>query len=635
MNFKITYYILLSLTIQVSYSQTSEKLVIYDNFFHAIKTLDFKKSDFEISKKPLSNNRNLNLFYKLFKDNGQTQLKKLHIKINSNESIDKTFYNLTKAYFLLLYQNERIKSYTYFQEAFDQAIKTQYPPLIKLCLRSILKFELKKNLQSNNSFKKILAEYKDYCIDKEDFFYYFMYSYKFAGQTEIYDEKKAHNSILYNKIFNSYDSLINKYEFKNLLMYYHIDKGNQQIRTNPNYAKKEYLKSLKLIDSSSFYKPYKYIILSNLSRVSSLLEQHRNGINYLDLAKRYINKNDSIKDQLALAIYRANHFNKLNKYDSAYYLSEKIRKLGYLYNFQKENIEISRIREELKTEKKEKENLQLKQDNLLIESKRKQSQNLLYGSLAFLFLSGTIGLLTLKNSRKKRLLAEQQKELEKQKSLTLIKEQEINSINAMIDGQEKERIRIAEDLHDNIGSVLATLKLHFENLKLNREKEHFDQDELYAKTEKLIDETYLKVRSIAHVKNAGVIANKGLLVAVKLMAEKISDANKIAIHVLDFGLNKRLENQLEITIFRIIQELITNIIKHANATEATINISLFDKNLNIIIEDNGQGFDYDKIDLKNNMGISSIQTRIKHLKGSFEVDSTIDKGTSIILNIPV
>ena len=78
---------------------------------------------------------------------------------------------------------------------------------------------------------------------------------------------------------------------------------------------------------------------------------------------------------------------------------------------------------------------------------------------------------------------------------------------------------------------------------------------------------------------------------------------KLTIHVLDFGLNKRLENNLEITIFRLIQELITNIIKHANATEATINISLFDQNLNIIIEDNGKGFNYDKTTLKEGMGI--------------------------------
>jgi hypothetical protein len=88
--------------------------------------------------------------------------------------------------------------------------------------------------------------------------------------------------------------------------------------------------------------------------------------------------------------------------------------------------------------------------------------------------------------------------------------------------------------------VLATLKLHFDNLKINREKKKINQDALFNKTEKLIDDAYLKVHSIAHSKNAGVIANKGLLVAVKMMAEKISSADKIKIEVIDFNLVKRL-----------------------------------------------------------------------------------------------
>ena len=253
----------------------------------------------------------------------------------------------------------------------------------------------------------------------------------------------------------------------------------------------------------------------------------------------------------------------------------------------------------------------------------------------FILLAGTIAILTLKNSKRKRKLAEQETELETQKNLTLLKEQEITTINAMVDGQEKERQRIAEDLHDNLGSVLATLKLHFENLKINTEKKKIDQNTLFDKTENLIDEAYLKVRRIAHAKNAGVIANQGLLVAIQMMAEKISSADKINIEVIDYGLDKRLENSLEITVFRIIQELTTNIIKHAEAKNATINIALYDKNLNIIIEDNGLGFNIDKVNLKNGMGISSIKTRVEHLKGTFEVDSTIGKGSSIIINIPI
>ena len=241
----------------------------------------------------------------------------------------------------------------------------------------------------------------------------------------------------------------------------------------------------------------------------------------------------------------------------------------------------------------------------------------------------------LKNSKRKTKLAEQENELEKQKNITFFKEQEITTINAMVAGQEKERKQIAEDLHDNLGSVLATLKLHFENLKINRERKKTNQKMLFDKTENLIDEAYLKVRSIAHAKNAGVIANQGLLVAVQMMAEKISSSNKIKIEVIHFGLNKRLENSLEITVFRITQELITNIIKHAEATNATINLSLYEKKLNLIVEDNGLGFDTNKIKFKRGMGLNSIKTRIAHLKGNFNIDATLGKGSSILMDIPI
>lgn len=437
----------------------------------------------------------------------------------------------------------------------------------------------------------------------------------------------------------------------------------------PHLALKYFKKALKYKlpkrDLSSIYQNIGSIYLTFFQNNDSAYYYNKKAINsktpkrtlayiYYDLSiiskrkKKYLQENKKLKialtnilldpfQELEVKLYRglSNNNKKLKNHKQALFYLEKYDSLNKIIKNQKQIEIVEGIEIKYQTEKKENENLQLKQDNLISEQKRKQNKNLFYGALTFFTLSGAIGFLTLKNSRKKRLLSEQQKEIEKQKNLTLLKEQEILTINSMVEGQEKERIRIAEDLHDNIGSVLATLKLHFENLKLNREKKHFNQDELYKKTENLIDETYLKVRSIAHAKNAGVIANKGLLVAIKLMAEKISDANKITIHVLDFGLDKRLENKLEITLFRIIQELITNIIKHANASEATVNIALYDQNLNIIIEDNGNGFKYDKTILKEGIGLSSITTRIQHLKGTFDVDSTLEKGTSIIINIPV
>lgn len=363
--------------------------------------------------------------------------------------------------------------------------------------------------------------------------------------------------------------------------------------------------------------------------------QYYKKINKLKLALKYLKKADSIpltkhlsKSKLIFYQNLSETYNKLKDYKNEALYLKKISVLKDSINNTKQNIAISDLDKKYKTAEKEKENLQLKID-------KQNNKNYFITALLTLILISVIGILSLKNSKRKRKLAEQEKALASQKNLTLLKEQEIITINAIVAGQEKERTRIAEDLHDNLGSVLATLKLHFENLQINHQTKKINQEVLFEKTEKLIDEAYLKVRSIAHAKNAGVIANQGLLTAVKMMAEKISSADKIKIEVISFGLEKRLDNSLEITIFRITQELITNILKHAEAKNVTINLASYDKNINIIVEDDGKGFDAKKISLKKGMGINSINTRIQHLKGTLEIDSTIGKGTSIIINIPI
>ena len=284
------------------------------------------------------------------------------------------------------------------------------------------------------------------------------------------------------------------------------------------------------------------------------------------------------------------------------------------------NLKISELNEKYQNAEKEKEIL--------------ENRNWIFGLSSLIIILIAIGVSILQNSRRKRLLALQEKELETQKNLTLLKEQEITNINAMVEGQEKERKRVAEDLHDNLGNVIATLKMHFENLRINKEKKKVDQEILFNKTEGLIDEAYQKVRNMAHAKNAGVIANQGLLVAVKLMAEKISSANTIQIEVIDYGMERRLENSLEISLFRIVQELTTNIIKHAQASHATINISQDEDDITILIEDNGVGMNTSQIDMQKGMGLHSIKTRVEHLDGSFTIDSTPSKGTTIIIQIP-
>lgn len=416
-------------------------------------------------------------------------------------------------------------------------------------------------------------------------------------------------------------------------------KGFEKYRTTI-YANLAYLYTTKHPDSSIYYFQ-KTLNLLTKDNKDQLIGTYINYANFYETQHNFkeaiiqLKKAESIKVDAYQLKYNkiifgkfANYYKEIGDYKKAYTYYEKYNSTLDSLNNTEQNIAISDLDKKYQTAEKEKRILE-------VEAKNREQKILITWTLLFLFLIGIISFLTLKNSRKKQKLAQQEKELEKQRNLTLLKEQELVVINAMIEGQEKERKYIAEDLHDNIGSVLATLKLHFENLKINYEKKEFNQDKLYKRTENLIDEAYKKIRGIAHAKNAGVIANVGLLNAIQIMAEKIASADKIHIDVIHYGLNQRLENSLEITIFRIIQELITNVIKHAEAQNVTINISLYDNTINIIFEDDGKGFNKNNTHFAKGMGLDSIEKRITHLNGTFEIDSTIQKGTTFVMNIPI
>lgn len=297
----------------------------------------------------------------------------------------------------------------------------------------------------------------------------------------------------------------------------------------------------------------------------------------------------------------------------------------------------------IKYQTAEKERQILEQENKILdeqsnraiaEADKKRSQSITYGLSIFLFLGSIIAFLIYRNVKRKQRIAEQDRELQIQKTEKVLKEKEIETINAMVSGQEKERLRLAGELHDNLGSTLATVRMQVENLERNLDKVD-DPKELLKKTHTLVNEAYDKVRSISHERNSGVMAKDGLLPAVQKLARTVSNANSLTVDVQDFGLENRIANELEITIFRIIQELVTNIVKHAHASEASISLTQHDNELNIMVEDNGKGFKVGKLQDKDGIGLGSIERRIEHLEGSMEVDSAIGRGTSISIDIPL
>lgn len=370
---------------------------------------------------------------------------------------------------------------------------------------------------------------------------------------------------------------------------------------------------------------------NNLGKIYNDLTEYDNAIKYYLKADSIPIKESVIKSKIIFYENIAESYKNKGDFKNELYALRKLRLLNDSINDISQNIAISEIKEQYGNEKLRADNLEQEKQNIEQKAKTKQ---ITIGLTSTLALGSIIAFLVYRNTKRKQHIAEQDRELQIQKTETILKEKEIETINAMVSGQEKERLRLASELHDNLGSTLATVRMQVENLERNLDKVE-DPKELLQKTNALVNEAYDKVRKISHERNSGVIAKDGLLPAIQKLARTVSNANNLTVDVQDFGLENRIANELEITIFRIIQELVTNIIKHAQASEASISLTQHDNELNIMVEDNGRGFKVGKLKEKEGMGLGNIERRIEHLEGSMEVDSNPGRGTSISIDIPL
>jgi signal transduction histidine kinase len=362
---------------------------------------------------------------------------------------------------------------------------------------------------------------------------------------------------------------------------------------------------------------------NNQSRIYKEQKQYDKSIIYLLKADSLPITENVNKTKLIFYENLAEVYGLTKNYDKQSIYLKKQLELRNIINDLEQNISISDIEEKYQNEK-------LRADNLEIESKRLQNRNIAIALGVSLVLVSIIAFLVYQNKQRKQKLILQEKEVKAQKLQSQLKEEELKSINAMIEGQEKERQRIANDLHDDLGSLMANIKIHFSTIKTK------DSDNLYKRTNALIEEAYQKIRNIAHAKNSGVLAKQGLYEAIKKHAKSVSASKQISINVMENGLEERLENSVELTIFRIIQELITNVIKHAQASELDIHLNQHEDTLNIIVEDNGVGFDNVKPRKESSgMGLSSIERRVEDMGGTVIIESQPKNGTSVIMDIPI
>ena len=249
---------------------------------------------------------------------------------------------------------------------------------------------------------------------------------------------------------------------------------------------------------------------------------------------------------------------------------------------------------------------------------------MLYSSIGLLLLVAGIGFIGYKNFTQQQALRLQ---------TALAKQQEENA-RAILEVEEKERSRFAAELHDGLGPLLSAVKYNLSGLSHKLDSLSNEEKLVFQKTMNMLDESCKEVRQVSHNIMPHSLLKKGLGNAIREFISKIDNKN-LQVHLYLSGLDNSIDPKVEIAAYRIIQESINNVIKHADATKLDITLSRDDEGLSGAVEDNGKGFDVNKAgNIEGGIGLRNMLSRVQFLHGHLEIDSRPGNGTLIAFHIP-
>ncbi|MGF1555864.1 sensor histidine kinase [Paucihalobacter sp.] len=356
---------------------------------------------------------------------------------------------------------------------------------------------------------------------------------------------------------------------------------------------------------------------------------HDLGALYLEMgqlgeAETYLNKAHRLFSEMKVMSPLAVVYYQL--YDLEYQKGDYVMAIDHLDNYYtlRDSLQNNELREKVidietkyQSELKDKE---IVAQQLIIEQaenelQKKKRQNTLISIVSLSLLAVLISLWFLFKQRQKR---------KDQELLTLKRESQVKTLESLIEGEEKERLRIARELHDGVNGDLSAIKF-----KLNSLLE-FNNNTI-QEVVNMIDQSCQQVRAISHNLVPPSLQEFSLLEAVELFCQNLDAIHPQKIDFQFIGDSFKIPKNAEISLFRIVQELVNNSIKHAEATEINVQISCHEHLLNITVEDNGKGFDTSRNDHQG-IGLKNIQSRVEYLNATLDVHSD-EKVTSFNIEI--
>ena len=321
--------------------------------------------------------------------------------------------------------------------------------------------------------------------------------------------------------------------------------------------------------------------------LGSIFEAKQDHVNAL----KFFKESAAMKD----SIYNKQSTDKINELQIAYQTEKKVQQIALLH-------------QENKIQK-------------LLISKR----NMLLGiAIGVLLLTLVIGVLLYKSIKLKQ---------DSRLQMAVITQQDL-ATKAVLNAEENERKRISGELHDGLGQMFSAVKLNLSALTDDLTFKNEQSKRMFDKTLNLVDESCKEVRIISHQMAPNVLLKSGLASAIKDFINKI-DSRKLKINLETVGLQERLNQNIETVLYRVIQETVNNVIKHASANSLDIQLTRDHEGINAMIEDNGIGFDTSLLDKFEGTGLKNILSRVNYLKGTVDFSSKLGSGTLVAIYIPL
>lgn len=435
---------------------------------------------------------------------------------------------------------------------------------------------------------------------------------KFSQALESYDQA--------SRLLEPFGEIQEKIDLYNNYAVVYKNTGKYDLALKNYYKALEFYRSQKLAEGTM-------IALKNIGDINKRLKKY-------DLALTYYDSSLAIAQSTG---YKNNELDIIQSVSQTYFLSGNFKKA---YELQSDfmmlhdsifDLDKTRLINEL-TLKYEKEQdqariLALEKDNLEkdlnLQHRTSQRNAYLYAGITIIALALFLFLYIHQKRVKDRIIAQQRiHQLEEEKKLMAAK--------LLVEGQEEERKRIATELHDGLGVLLSATKMQFSTI-LDTSP---GNEEIIKKATKMLEQASGDVRKISHNMMPGLLTKLGLYEAVEDLFEDINDHEKLKARCLIAEDLKRFPENQEIMLYRIIQEMVNNTLKYAEAKNILLEIRVHNDMLDIIYTDDGKGFEVEKMLESKSIGLKSIQSRVNFLNGKLALDSKPGAGVKYEIRIP-